>query len=169
MTGLTHVVQAFVFLGSFSGSDVHLRFSLAGDMVIARSADLPATSQGIDSAWAHYQTGRRLLMHGDWLGASEALKGFAAKYPNHPMAGHSLYYRAFALFKARRGRVDLEDALKELSTLASKYPSNVMLEDSEGLAARIVCALSVSDSSGASNRARIRDSLPIRVVVGCSR
>ena len=89
-----------------------------------------------DPADSLYRLGREALGRGDYNRAAELFNRVVERYPSSGVAGESLYYLAFSMYRSG-GTEKLKSAKDALARLASRYPKVAEGGDGRTLRARV--------------------------------
>ena len=106
----------------------------------ARSAWLRARPDQGSPEDSLYRTAHRALSRGEYTRASTLFQSLEQKYPRSRVAPASLYYRAFALYRAG-STADLKTALETLQVQQQKYAQAAADPEAGALRTRIYAAL----------------------------
>jgi len=121
----------------------------------------PAPWAKDDPADSLYSLARAALGRGDYKRASEIFQRIVERYPQSKYAGQSLYYEAFSLYRSGETE-DLQEALRNLRSLGTNYPTTAKGGDAKILLTRVCgelarrgdasCAASITEMANGTDR-----------------
>ena len=89
-----------------------------------------------DVADSVYRAAYELLNRGEWRRSATAFASIPQRYPNSGYVADALYWQAFSLYRIGNTE-DLQNALRSLETMRTKYPQAKTKSDAAALMTRI--------------------------------